>query len=201
MTVIGVHGGEIPRLAQHFSHGDSLVHDIQCQKLAVARQVGFPQSSNQAFLFPGLAAIRRAQGNHIFLAFKTQDQARAEFLSRALPGMVEALAAGDLHLSAIKLLDQHLTPKNCAELIAAADLSPERAITALEANQQDLSLDDPLYPDSDVTMHSLVSADVGEACDGATPCRHPAVCGGPCGRAFAGCSAGAGGRFGGGNRP
>ena len=48
------------------------------------------------------------------------------------------------------------------EIIAEADLSPERALTALEANQQDMSFDDPVYPDSDVTMHSLYSADVAD---------------------------------------
>ncbi|MFC1525561.1 RNA polymerase sigma factor RpoD/SigA [Candidatus Latescibacterota bacterium] len=45
------------------------------------------------------------------------------------------------------------------EIIEASELSPERALTAVEAHQQDLSMDEPLYPDSDVTLHALYSAD------------------------------------------
>ena len=45
------------------------------------------------------------------------------------------------------------------EIIAESKLSPSRTIAALEANQKDASFDDPLFADSDVTMHMAFGAD------------------------------------------
>ena len=47
------------------------------------------------------------------------------------------------------------------QVIDEAELSPERALSALEAHQQDLSFDQPISPDSDMTMHAVYGGDAG----------------------------------------
>jgi hypothetical protein len=56
-----------------FEQGKTLAPLIHRQKPAVARYVGRAQFGGQTFLFPGLSAIGRAQGDHTGFASETQD--------------------------------------------------------------------------------------------------------------------------------
>jgi len=97
-------------------------------------------------------------------AYKRIQAAR---VARQFPGIFEAVADGRLHLTAVGLLAPYLTPKNAAELLAAAALKTKSEIEELLARRfprsETLGLVAAL-PASSPRDPQLAPAQVEEAC-------------------------------------
>src|SRR5207247_1247392 len=105
-----------------------------CPCVAAAHQIARWRA--QEWRVPLGSAPRRRYAVELRLsedaAYKRIQAAR---VARQFPGIFEAVADGRLHLTAVGLLAPYLTPKNAAELLAAAALKTKSEIEELLARR------------------------------------------------------------------